>query len=215
MQQRLRVGADALYKDLVMAGNGAYQGSMSGSLLYNFAPVMPFRQGTLNDDPPGTFRTDIITLMYVPATIAQTSLATNGPSQNSSVIRVNAEPGCPASDLLCGFTIGMTVMIYDDSGNYDTFTITNVQTNGQLQLKHANDKLTYTNYQPNTTKIVETKYYEYYLYTDTVNGVYQLMFYDGSGNPDVPVVDNVVGLSFDYYGDPQPPIMKKALSDPT
>src|SRR3954471_19830854 len=60
MQQRLRVGADTLYKDLVMAGNGAYQGSMSGSLMYMFAPVMPFRQGSLNDDPPGTFKSDTI-----------------------------------------------------------------------------------------------------------------------------------------------------------
>ena len=54
MQQRLRVGTDTLYKDLVMTGNGAYQGALSGSLLYAFTPVIPFRQGTLNDDPPSS-----------------------------------------------------------------------------------------------------------------------------------------------------------------
>src|SRR3982750_1410040 len=75
MQQRLRVGADTLYKDLVMAGNGAYQGALSGSLLYAFTPVMPFRQGTLNDDPPGTFKDDTITLMYVPRRFSQRSLS--------------------------------------------------------------------------------------------------------------------------------------------
>ena len=36
------------------------------ALSYFFAPVMPFRQGRLQDDPPGTFRTDAITLMYGP-----------------------------------------------------------------------------------------------------------------------------------------------------
>src|SRR5438105_11434702 len=121
MQQRLRVGADTLYKDLVMAGNGAYQGALNGSLLFFFAPVMPFRQGTVNDDPPGTFKTDTITLMYVPPTFAQTSLSTQGPSLNSSEVGVNPEPGCPLNkaDQLCGFHPGMTVLMYDDNGNFD------------------------------------------------------------------------------------------------
>jgi hypothetical protein len=147
--------------------------------------------------------------MFVPATAAQTSLSTKGPSLNSSEIGVNAESGCPSGDPLCGFKEGMTVMIYDDSGNYDTFEITNVQANA-LHLQHKNDKLTYTGYNENTTKIVQSSYFEYY--RDTVTN--QLMFYDGS-HTDVPVVDNVVDLKFEYYGDPQPPLMKKPLSDPT
>lgn len=208
MQQRLRVASDVLYKDLIMAGNGAYQGANSGSLVYMFAPVLPFRQGTTNDDPAGTFKTDTVTLMYVPPTIAQTSLSTQGPSLNSSEIGVNAEPGCPAGDPLCGFKVGMTVMMYDDSGNYDVFTITNVQAGGQLHLQHNNDKLTYTGYAPGTTKIVQTSYFEYYL-NKTTN---QLMFYDGGLSADVPVVDNVVGLNFDYYGDPQPPVITNTAS---
>jgi prepilin-type N-terminal cleavage/methylation domain-containing protein len=212
MQQRLRVGADSLYKDLVMAGNGAYQGSMSGSLLFAFTPVMPFRQGSLNDDPPGTFKDDTITLMYVPPTFAQTSLSKDpGPNLKSVEISVNAEPGCPANDLLCGFDIGMTVLMYDDSGNYDIFTLTNVQDNA-LHLQHNNDNLTYTGYDKRYTKIVQANFFEYFLKTDNVNGLYQLMFYDGGGGPDVPIVDNVVGLKFEYYGDPQPPIIKNTSS---
>jgi hypothetical protein len=213
MQQRLRVGADTLYKDLVMAGNGAYQGSMSGSFLYYFAPVLPFRQGSLSDDPPGTYRTDVITLMYVPPTIAQTTLADHGPSLVSAEIGVNKEANCPPSDDLCGFKEGMTVLMYDDSGNYDVFTITNVQENA-LHLQHNNDSLTYTGYNSNT-KIVQASYFEYYLKTDNATKTYQLMFYDGGLTPDVPLVDNVTGLTFEYYGEPQPPTMKKTLSDPT
>jgi Prokaryotic N-terminal methylation motif len=211
MQQRLRVGADTLYKDLVMAGNGVYQGGLNGSLMFFFAPVMPFRQGSTQDDPPGTFRTDTITLMYVPPTFAQTTMDPHGPSLNSSEIAVMPEPGCPTNNQICGFTTGMTVLMYDDSGNFDVFTITNVQ-GSAMHLQHNNDKLTYTNYNPDTTKIVQANYFEYYLKTDNANGVYQLMFYDGSLNPDIPVVDNVVGLTFDYYGDPQPPTIKNTSS---
>jgi hypothetical protein len=41
------------------------------------------------------------------------------------------------------------------------------------------------------------------------------MQYDGTRHADVPVVDHVVGLAFDYYGDPNPPALKKPVTDPT
>lgn len=204
MQQRLRVGSDTLYKDLIMAGAGAYNGLMSGSLAYFFAPVLPYRNGSANDDPPGSFKTNVITLMYVPNTNAQTTLASKGPSQKSSEVAVNQDPGCPAADPLCGFQEGMQALIYDATGNYDTFTVTNVQSN-PMHLQHNQEKFTYTNYNPNTTKIVQMSSHTYYLKADVATSTYQLMHYDGGLGPDIPVVDNVVGLSFDYYGDPQPP----------
>ena len=40
------------------------------------------------------------------------------------------------------------------------------------------------------------------------------MHYDGGAGSDIPVVDHVVGLTFDYYGEPQPPMLKKSVSDP-
>ena len=40
------------------------------------------------------------------------------------------------------------------------------------------------------------------------------MQYDGAGGADAPVVDHVVGLSFEYFGDPEPPVMRKPLTDP-
>jgi len=43
MQQRLRVAAGALFKDVVMAGAGVYHGERAGSLAYYFASVLPFR----------------------------------------------------------------------------------------------------------------------------------------------------------------------------
>jgi hypothetical protein len=129
MQQRLRVAADTLSKDLLAAGAGS-EGSVSGPLNYSLAPILPYRSGLRNADPPGTYRTDVVTVLSVPR---------------------------------------------------------------------------------NATAAVSTTYS---LKADLAAGVYQLMAYDGSANPDVPVLDNVVGLSFDYYGDPLPPTMRKPLADP-
>jgi prepilin-type N-terminal cleavage/methylation domain-containing protein len=212
MQQRMRVATDTLYKDLMMAGGGTYSGQNVGALSYFFAAVMPYRQGRLLDDPPGTFRDDTITLMYVPPTNAQTSISSPMPAQ-SAELKVNSDPGCPddKANALCGFETGMSVLIYDDTGSYDQFTITNVQ-NAALHLQHNMDDLS-KSYGPGS-KIALVSSHTYYLKTDTATKTYQLMHYDGASS-DVPVVDNVVGLQFEYFGDPQPPIMKKALADPT
>ena len=51
MQQRMRVGADMLTKDLIMAGAGTYMGTSAGALYNYFSPIMPCRVGDLNPDP--------------------------------------------------------------------------------------------------------------------------------------------------------------------
>ena len=214
MQQRLRVAAGTLYK---RSGDGGRR-RLSGReprlrSRYYFAPVLPYRQGTNHDDPAGTFRTDTITVMYVPPTVAQTTLATSGPGGVSADIGVNWVAGCPAGDAACGFKNGMTVLLYDASGDYDTFTITNVQSN-VLHVERTGGTLTSTDYPPNTTTIVQLASIVYYLKSDASAGTYQLMSRDGGTGADVPVVDNLVTLTFDYYGDPQPPRLIKSLDDP-
>src|SRR5215218_6833423 len=104
MQQRLRVSTDTLYKDLVMTGAGAYQGLMGGSLGNYFATVQPRRLGSNNPDAPTVFKTDTISLLYIPATIAQTTLKDKSPNQKSVELAVESNqtvppaPGCPAGD---------------------------------------------------------------------------------------------------------------------
>jgi prepilin-type N-terminal cleavage/methylation domain-containing protein len=212
MQQRLRVGVDTLYKDLLMAGAGAYSGTQAGSLGNFFAPILPYKQGAnpTMDDGALRYRTDGITLMYIPQTVAQTSLRDAMPNE-SAELKVNKEPGCPPTDDLCGFQEGMTVLIYDDTGSFDTLTITEVQESA-MHLQHNQQgplSKAYcgtTNVPPCNTKVTQIGMHVYYLDTTTN----QLMHYDGTttgvGNP---VADNVVGLSFEYWGDPLPPALKK------
>lgn len=53
----------------------------------------------------------------------------------------------------------------------------------------------------------------YYLKANDAAQTYQLMYYDGN-QTDLPIVDNVVALNFQYFGDPQPPTLRKPVSDP-
>ena len=206
MQQRLRAASGSLYKELVMAGAGPSRGAGAGSLGYHFAPVLPFRVGTSHDDPPGSFRTDTITLIYVPPTFAQTTLATAGPGAAVADIGVRTGPGCPTGDVLCGFKEGMSALIFDagdGSGAYDTFAITDAQLN-VLHVERMGGSLTRTDYQPDTTAIVQVASIVYSLKIDAVAGTYQLVASD-AGGAEVPVVDHLVSLAFHYYGEAQPP----------
>jgi Tfp pilus assembly protein PilW len=221
MQQRLRIAMETLQKDLLMAGAGTYSGNNKlGSLGQYVATILPDREGNVSPDPPGTFKctttfcgslgaSDSITLMYVPPTSAQTTIRDAMP-QNSAELKVNAQPGCPNNDELCGFKIGMQVMIFDDSGASDIFSITNVQTSA-LHLQHKGQDLS-KSYASNTY-ITQIAAATYWLKTDTVAETYQLMRYDGY-QTDVPIAENIVGLAFEYFADPAPPVLLKSVTDP-
>lgn len=205
MQQRLRLGVDTLAKDIMMAGAGTYTGAATGSLGNYFASVIPYRMGNINPDPPGSLTTDRITVMYVPSTTAQTTISDPMPNQSAEV-KVNEQPGCPSSDELCGFKENMMVLIFDESGAYDTFQVTQVQTSLHLQHRGQDFQKSYDA----GAHITQVNAYTYWLKSDDTTGTYQLMRYDGYQG-DLPVIDNVVGLSFEYYADPNPPQLRPGM----
>jgi hypothetical protein len=214
MQQRLRVSADTLYEDLVMAGAGVYTGADSGSLMQFFAPISPYRTDLNHADAPGTVKPDTISLIYVPSTVAQTTLASTGPDTDVAGVDIDAQPGCPAFDDSCGFRSGMTVVIIDASGLHDTFTVSSVL-GSTLNLQSTRQSLSYTSYPSHTTTIVQIINVVYSLKMDPPAGAFQLVRSIGGAGSDQPVVDNVVGLTFEYFGDPQPPrLTGRALTDP-
>lgn len=204
MQQRLRVGADMLYKDLVMAGAGTYMGPSLGALQNFFPPIKPYRTGLLNADGPTNgvyYRPDAISLLYVPNTASQTSV-TRVIGGSKSEVEVAPQPNCPKQDQLCGFREGQTVLMFDASGSFGTYTITNVQSSalhlqfrGQLSGNFSRGAI-----------ITQVDSHVYYY--DSTNA--QLRHYDGAQS-DLPIIDNVVGLAFRYFGDPNPPLSPKPL----
>jgi Prokaryotic N-terminal methylation motif len=204
VQQRLRVGVDTLKHDLVMAGAGAYTGSLAGSLNSFFASVQPSKIGWLasQDDPPETFRSDTITLFYVPSTSAQTTLSASMPA-TSAELKVNNPPNCPPKDL-CGFEEGMQLLLFDDTGAFDPLTVTQVQDNaGHLQ-RNKQGPLSKSYDPTDNAMVVQVQQHVYYLDTTTN----QLMHYDGYQTV-APVIDDVVALDFEYYGEPDPPVLRR------
>jgi prepilin-type N-terminal cleavage/methylation domain-containing protein len=207
LQQRLRVAQSALFTDLVMTGAGVYLGGQTGSLIYVLPPVRPFRQGT-------------VTVIYVPTTPAQTTLAHD--VTGGGQMRVNAGSSCPRNpngtpQNLCGFRPPMTVLIFDHTGNYDTFTVSSVDdVTASIFVDEPGGPVTAT-YRggppgtPGIATVTEAVIRTYFRKAETN----QLVYSDGSSGPEVPVVDNVVDLSFEYWGDPNPPRRtSKPISDP-
>jgi type II secretory pathway pseudopilin PulG len=206
LQQRMRIGAETLFKELVIAGAGPYQGASTGSLINFFAPILPRRTGRTNPDPtqgPASFKTDAITLAYIPNSYSQTTISKSMPP-HSSELKVTDIPGCPKGDELCGFETGMVVIIFDTSGHFDTFEITNVQ-DSAAHLQHRGQDLNHE-YAAGAmvTQIVSNTYY----LNRTTN---QLVQYNGA-TTEIPIVDNVVDLRFDYFGDPNPPRAPKPVA---
>ena len=216
LQQRLRVAADSLSKDLVMAGGGMYVGGMSGALSNYFAPIMPYR---LNDAAAGVYfrqaagaidASDTISLFYIPGTSAQTTIDEDMP-QPSSELKVNPQANCPPAKLeqLCGFSDGMRAIIFDDTGSWDPITVTNVQPAAlHLQSKSPLSK----SYQKGAV-IASAATFTYYLQLDDAAKTYQLRLFNG--NTDLPLVDNVIKLEFEFYGEPKAPTLlpNKSLTD--
>jgi len=214
LQQRLRVGIDTLQKDIVMAGAGTYSGPLVGALGFFMAPIMPYNAFKSPTDTSQQiyYRDDTISMLYVPPTPSQTTIREDMP-QVSAELKVDPVPGCPggkANDL-CGFDEGDRLIIFDADGNWDFFTVTNVQDQA-AHLQHNMDDLS-TKYKIGA-HVTEAAAALYYHYVDEATKTYQLRYFDGILN-DLPVVDNVVKMTFKYFGDPEPPkLTGKALSDP-
>jgi hypothetical protein len=186
LQQRMRVGSDTLFKELMMAGAGPYFGARTGSLLNFFAPIVPRRMGLLNADDSRVYKSDTLTLTYIPNSYSQTSIALTMPPQ-STELKVTYPPNCQVPRELCGFEIGMTVLIFDDTGHFDTFTLTQVQ-NDAAHVQHRGQGLSYGYDAGSTITVAVSKTY----YRDPATN--QLMVYDGGDTPGIPIVDNVVDL---------------------
>jgi hypothetical protein len=104
-----------------------------------------------------------------------------------------------------GFEEGMRVVIFDDTGAYDIFTITHVQTSS-LHLQHRPPNPDFSKkYTPDeNARIAQVDTHVYYL----DGGAAQLHHYDGFLE-DIPIVDNSIGARFRYFGDPNPPLLPR------
>src|SRR6185436_13361280 len=150
--------------------------------------ILPFRLGSspAYDDGPGVFKSNAVTVVYVPSTASQTTISAQ--MWDAASASVNVESGCPDGDVLCGFRPGQHVVVYDETGAFDTFYVTSVDTAGTLALRHLQLGELSKAYPPGS-KIAEVVQHTYFIdAADT-----QLMRYGGLSAADA-VLDDVVEL---------------------
>lgn len=203
VQQRARVGIDALQRDLLMAGAGMYAAGVVGPLHQMLAPVMPYRAfGSASDAARGLFfRSDAISLLFVPSTASQTTLSA---PMLPGALDINVESGaaCPAATLaqVCGLAAGDQLLVFEREGAWEVFTVERVGAEASLTLRGSPPLHGFSM----AANVTEVRAVTYALRADPTSGVFQLVRADGF-EPAQPLLDHVVKLEFQYYGDPQPP----------
>jgi hypothetical protein len=107
----------------------------------------------------------------------------------------------------------MTMLIFDGSGEYDTFLVSSVEAD-VVHVDRPGGGRPFAPYQAHTTSAVEVSHVAYALKLDPSAEAFQLVTRRGAAGSEVPVVDHVVALSFEYFGDPAPPVLTRPLSYP-
>ena len=234
VQERLRVGADRIKHNLETAGAGTYAASKgqniaaaagvlgtnsagAGSLKFYIPATFPRRAGLVSPDAPTVVKSDTITIIGGPVTPTQTSIWFNtGMLTVSDPLTVAWSTGCALGDPACGFAGGERAIVYDDNSNWDLFTVNSAVDNGcpnppcgqftTANVTHTPAALTFTYFPRAQVAGIEAN--TYYLN----HGTNQLMHNDGFTGTDDVVLDDVVNLKFDYFGEADPP---KIIVEPT
>jgi len=201
-QQRGRLGADVLFHDLSMAGAGPSVGPHAGTLLRNFAPVMPRKVG-LTGDAFNVARPDAISVAYVPQTSTQ-SVLLQAMAGATDPMQVDTSIGCPRGTQVCGFQQGSTALLFDAAGRFDLVGILSLQAAANsATIEHRQQGAVSFAYAAGAS-VTEAESHTYYF--DRPN---QLLRHSDGAHSDVPLIDNVVSVAFEYFGDPSPPVMPK------
>jgi prepilin-type N-terminal cleavage/methylation domain-containing protein len=203
MQQRLRVAVETLSGHLQMAGAGVHSPAAGGVLHRYLAPVMPYRVGVNESDAAQGihYRSDAVTVLYVPSNSVQSRLGAAADGSATTLV-VDQGTNCPppTATQLCGFASGMRVALWDVSGRWDPLTITGVDP-ALSRLSIAGEL---AGPYPAGATIARLVMHTYYLEGEAA--VPQLRRFDG-GASDMPLLDHVVALRFDYFGEPRPPAL--------
>jgi hypothetical protein len=201
LQQRLRVAVDKLQRDLSLAGGGALNGAPIGSLSRFVAPIVPARTGSRAPDPALAVHADRITILYVPdgALPARLSAAMATPADT---MRLDlSSPAC-AHDDSCRFAAGQRALVVDTralGAGHDVFTVTDVLKSSGVETELTHDPPNVSLSQPYSAGSTVVPVVQRVFHFDRATR--RLMSYDGYQS-DMPLVDHVADVRFEYFGDP-------------
>lgn len=193
--QRARVGLESLTRDLAFAGGGPWRTGHPGALVRWSAPIHPRRLGASGADPEMSAFADRVTVLTVPDGAAQVEIG----DMASAGDPVPLLPGgaCPPADPLCGFRPGQHALLFDRTAAFHPLIIAGAEP-GLVSPLEAVGKAWRTSDETQVAIVQTTTYY-----VDRVRR--QLRRYDGHRS-DLPMVDETVGLTLRYFGDPLPPL---------
>ncbi len=203
VEQRLRAAVDAVARDLTVAGSVPALASEARAVA-PAAAVFPHRIGRRTPDPAGSFDATRVS-MWSADTSAPHALLASPLASMAGTTTVVPGSGCVAGDVSCGFRAGMTVAAIGPHGAWDLFTVTGVA-GLTLTLQH-NLRDSPAVFAPAATLLTAATTRSYFLKEDRTSSTPQLVRYDTAAGADVPVVDHVAALRFDYFGDAEPPVM--------
>jgi hypothetical protein len=208
LRLRLRAAAEAVAADLHGAGSGPVNGAF-GRALGGFAPtVFPLRLGS-RGDPPYSARQDALTVISAAGVGAAAKLAAAFVPA-VGVAEIAATPGCPAGDPSCGVSVGLSVMLVDERGQWDLFTVATV-TGASFGLLPRGT--TSGRPFPAGSLLIPVTIVCFALRPGTAAEGLQLMTGDGD-QWELPLVDHLTGLTFELLGDPVPPRLGSAGASP-
>ena len=194
LQQRARVAASALLRDLYAAGAGPDVGAVSGTLGAYVATILPRRIGAESPDPPTSSRSNAVSVIWVPGTRVQTTLIA---PFSTTPMSLRADPGCSLTQPACGVRPGMGLLLFDRSGSFDLLTAESVDT-AAVVVRPRGSMSSHT--YGDDARVVEVEARTYYVDTTTR----QLRHYD-TDHTDVPLMDDVVSMTMEYWGRVRPP----------
>ena len=199
LYQRARVGFVALHRALLSAATDAGMTTPVGRPLR--PAVLPFRWRAR-----GRFEADALTLITTPA--LDTRVVTDTPLQGrTGALSVRAISGCRPFSARCGLGPGATALIFDDLGRSDLIRVTDVF--DDVISVVAMEGLGLPDY-PAGSSIIPVDVHGYYF--DRARG--QVRHHDG-WLTDAPVLDNVVALSFEYFGSSSATVRESSGGPPT
>ena len=184
--QRARVGFVSLQRTLLSARTRVGGTQVSGQLR---PAVRPGRWGQFDQLES---QSDAMTVITIPASATPVAID-HSPQAQSGRLWLRPGRACRRLQPACGLTDGVTVMIFDDRGRSDLLRITDVDGEAISIFPMEGGFRAY----PAGSTIVPVDIHAYYF--DAARA--QMRRYDG-WRTDAPVLDNVVALSFQYFGSP-------------
>lgn len=188
VQQRARAAAATLTMDLASAGAGSDYTS-DGGIACCIPALQPRRIGLLGADPSGTASQSTLSVTRLAPQAAPVPLRE---ALVASPLIVDRAAACPPRGM-CGMAEGDSAVVFDAEGNHDFVSLGVPGVDSAPFTPRQAGPV--SSFSPGAfVGVVETRTY----YLD--EGARQLRQYDGHLS-DVPVIDDVVGLQFEYWGD--------------